>query len=129
MSVYDELAREWWEEHKRPPPHDAATAQSERWWLWHDRARAMTHAVYAEHGWRVLVEGPLSAELPISGVAMIEAGIAGEVRGDEPSLGGAWTGIEAALTEIRSTLSDALRRLPAPLRPVWSGPIPLPPEE
>lgn len=129
MSIYDDLAAEWWDEHKRPPPYDAVTAQAERWWLWHGRARAMTHALYADRGWHALMEGPVSPETPVSGVSMIEAGVVGEVEGDEPSVAGAQAGIEAAVTEIRRTLTDALRRLPAPLRPLWSGPIPLPPED
>jgi hypothetical protein len=129
VSIYDDLAEEWRRDRGRPPPYDAETARSERWWLWHDRARAMTHALYADRGWDVLVDGPLSPELPMAGVAMIEAGVAGEVKGDEPSLDGALSGIERALTEIASTLTAALRTLPRPLQPVWSGPIPLPPED
>jgi hypothetical protein len=128
VNFYEEVAREW-EEGGRHPPFDPPTMRAERWWLWHDRARAMTHALYADRGWDVLVSGPVSAETPIPGVAMIEGGIAREVDGDEPSILGAQEGIEAALTEISSTLADALSRLPAPLRPVWSGPIPLPPKE
>lgn len=128
MSIYDDLAHEW-AERGRPPPVDPETLRAERWWLWHDRTRAMVHAFYADRGWEVLVEGPVSAELTVAGVAMIEAGVAREVDGDEPSVLGAQVGIETALSEIRSTLTAAFRRLPAPLRPVWSGPIPLPQEE
>jgi hypothetical protein len=127
--IFDDLAHEWEERHDRPPPADPTTLRAERWWLWFDRARAMAHAFYADRGWHALVEGPVSAELPISGAAMIEEGVAREVKGDDPSVDGAQAGIEQALSEIRSTLTAALRQLPAPLRPVWSGPIPLPPED
>lgn len=127
--IYDDVAREFEEERGRPPPVDSVTARAERWWLWHDRARAMVHALYADRGWEVLVEGPVSPETPCSGAAMIEAGVAGEVDGDQASIDGAQSGIERAVTEILTTLTDALRTLPRPLQPVWSGSIPLPPED
>lgn len=126
--IFDDLVREW-KERGRPPPRDPASARAERWWTWYDRARALAHALYADQGWQVLVEGPISPEHGVPGVALIEAGIAREVDGDEPSIAGAQAGIEQALTEILTTLTDAVRRLPAPLRPTWSGPIPLPPED
>lgn len=128
--IFDDLLREY-EERNRPPPdpQSATVKAAARWWLWHDRARAMTHTLYADHGWQVLTEGPVDALLPIPGVAMIEAGVAREVGGDEASVEGAKAGIAAALTEIRSTLTDALRTLPRPLQPLWSGSIPLPPED
>lgn len=123
MSIYDDVAHDWRQEHSRPPPHEPAMVRAERWWRWHDRARAMTHALYADRGWDALVEGPAC------GVAMIEKGIAREVDGDEPSLRGAQHGIETALTDISTTLADALGRLPAPLRPLVVGTIPFPPKD
>jgi hypothetical protein len=125
--IFDDLAREW-EERDEPLPETRAI-KIERYLLWFDRSRAMTHALYADRGWQVLVEGPVSEQWTDCGAAMIEEGVAREVGGDLVALEGAQAGIGQAVSEIRSTLTATLRRLPAPLRPLWSGPIPLPPED
>lgn len=126
--IFDELVQEW-ENLGRPLPAELRTVRAERWWLWHDRARAMAHALYADQGWSVLIDGPVSADLPISGVAMIEAGVVREVSGDTDAVHGAQAGIAQAMTDLSTTLTAAVRTLPRPLQPIWSGPIPLPPEE
>lgn len=123
------MVEEWWVHRNRPPP-DMPAADAERWWSWHDQARAMTHALYADQGWEVLVEGPVSPDVPVSGAAMIEAGVAAECPGDEAATEGAIAGITRALTDIRTTLAAAYRSLPRPApSPVISGPLPIPPEE
>lgn len=125
--IFDELRREWDDGHRRLDT-DAPQLAAERWWLWHDRARALTHALYADHGWQALTDGP-TGDTDLPGIAVIEGFTAHEAPGDEQALAGAQAGIAAALTDIRTTLTHAFATLPRPLQPVWSGPIPLPPED